>query len=206
MILTRALQNSFRPVLRPTFPACNSLKCSSITPSLFSTKVSPSSGDKAKKSSSVSAAKKVPAVVKTKKATAAAAAAVVKEDSPGKKKAAVAAKPPPPKRALSAYSLFLRNEYNKVKEQSPNLKFVEISKKLSDLWKELPNDQKSRYLREAEKAHAVAKSKEGPKPPPNAYAVFAKEVYKVSGVMGMVDVFGTIDSVFVVPSYWHACH
>lgn len=184
MILTRLLHSSFRPVLRPSLSGRGSLKCPSITPASLATKAS--SGNKVKKSSPAASAKKVSTAAKTKKAAAvpasapaASPAAAVQVNSSGKKKAAVPAKAPVTKRPLSAYSIFLRNEYNKVKEQSPDLKFTEISKKLGDLWKELPNDQKAKYLREAEKAQAIAKAKEGPKAPPNAYAVFAKEVYKV---------------------------
>lgn len=98
-----------------------------------------------------------------------------------------------PKRPLSAYALFIKNEYPGIKEASPGKPFAEISKKLADLWKELPEDRRAEYLKEAEKSVAASKAvKKATGRPPNAYAVFAKETFKLvqekNPNMGFTDV------------------
>lgn len=99
---------------------------------------------------------------------------VVKDSPSPVTKAPVAAKKP--KGPLSAYSLFVKTEYAQMKKASPGKSFVEISRLMGRLWRELPESQKAVYLRDSQKSIMSDKAKKAPSKPPNAYATFAKEV------------------------------
>ncbi|GMH43700.1 hypothetical protein BSKO_11622 [Bryopsis sp. KO-2023] len=116
-------------------------------------------------------------------------ASKLKKETPSSKLVVKAPKPAPAlkevkekkkamtRRPLSAYAIFVKHEYPGIKEASPGKEFAEISKKIADLWKELPDDRRAKYLKEAEKHVAATKAVKKPKSPPNAYAVFAKETF-----------------------------
>lgn len=84
-----------------------------------------------------------------------------------------------PKRPLSAYSMYMKSVYTEMKVKYPDMSFTAISRKVADMWRELPDEHKVKFLREAEKAMIKAKADKPPSRPPNAYALFAKENYKV---------------------------
>lgn len=115
---------------------------------------------------------------KSKKESSAASAAKAPTTKPPAGEKGAKGKEKAPKRPMTAYALFVKNEYPGIKEASPGKPFAEISRKLADLWKELPDDRRTKYMKEAEKSVAAAKTTKLPKAPPTAYAVFAKEMFK----------------------------
>ncbi len=66
-----------------------------------------------------------------------------------------------PKRPRTAYLLFAEDCRSKLKKTQPDLGFTEVSKVVSSEWKELPENKKQQYVRNAEKEqerHKVLKA------------------------------------------------
>ena len=66
-----------------------------------------------------------------------------------------------PKRPRTAYLLFAEDCRSKLKKTQPDLGFTEVSKVVSSEWKELPENKKQQYVRNAEKEqerHRVLKA------------------------------------------------
>ena len=66
-----------------------------------------------------------------------------------------------PKRPRTAYLLFAEDCRSKLKKTQPDLGFTDVSKVVSSEWKELPENKKQQYVRNAEKEqekHRVLKA------------------------------------------------
>lgn len=72
-----------------------------------------------------------------------------------KRAAAKAARDPnAPKRATTAFFYYAQENRKKVKEENPEMKVTEISKKLGEMWRELSDEDKRKFLDLAEKDKA----------------------------------------------------
>lgn len=54
------------------------------------------------------------------------------------------------KRAKTAYIFFTMDKRNEVAEKNPDMKQKDILKELGRLWKEMPEDEKEKYKKQAE--------------------------------------------------------
>ena len=64
-----------------------------------------------------------------------------------------------PKRPIGAFMLFRKDKYQKVKEENPEMKMTDISKKIGDMWKNLSKNEKKKYTDKAAKLLAEFKEK-----------------------------------------------
>ena len=65
------------------------------------------------------------------------------EAEPDNKKRKKAKKDPnKPKRGMSSFMYFANEKRSEVRDKFPGLKVTEIGKKLSEMWKELPEEEK----------------------------------------------------------------
>jgi len=64
-----------------------------------------------------------------------------------------------PKRPKSSYLFFCEDKRDEVKEDYPDLKATEITSKLGELWKALPDSDKTKYIEQAEEAKESYKEK-----------------------------------------------
>jgi len=53
-------------------------------------------------------------------------------------------------RARSPYALFLKDNYSEISAKYPNLKLVDISKKVAEVWKSLPDEKKQTYAKKSQ--------------------------------------------------------
>jgi hypothetical protein len=67
--------------------------------------------------------------------------------------------PNAPKRPKSSYLFFCEDKRDEVKEDYPDLKATEITSKLGELWKALPDSDKTKYIEQAEEAKESYKEK-----------------------------------------------
>ena len=59
------------------------------------------------------------------------------------------------KQPPSAFSLFCKAKRASLCEKHPELKFVEVHKKLCERWKELADEKRQKYVKKAEKAKSI---------------------------------------------------
>ncbi|KAJ5075158.1 high mobility group protein dsp1 [Anaeramoeba ignava] len=55
-----------------------------------------------------------------------------------------------PKRPLSAYFIFCRENREIIKQQNPNMRAVELTKQLAEIWKSLTDEEKQIYQDQAQ--------------------------------------------------------
>ena len=88
------------------------------------------------------------------------------------------------KRPKSAYMYFSQEKRAQVKEENPDIKFTEVAKKLSELWKETEDksewekqatEDKERYTKEKLEREPASGDKK-PKRPKSAYIFFSQEM------------------------------
>jgi len=53
-------------------------------------------------------------------------------------------------RARSPYALFIKDNYGEISAKYPNLKLVDISKKVAEVWKTLPDEKKQSYAKKSQ--------------------------------------------------------
>lgn len=72
--------------------------------------------------------------------------------APKKSKKLVQSDPnvPKPQRTPTSYFIFLKEVRSKIKEEFPDLKSTEISKKAGEMWRELTDDQRNDYKKQSE--------------------------------------------------------
>jgi len=56
-----------------------------------------------------------------------------------------------PKRAMSSFMFFLQAKRQEVRDKFPDLKITDIGKRLSELWKEIPPEERQKYVDQAER-------------------------------------------------------
>jgi hypothetical protein len=124
----------------------------------------------------------------------------VKTEEELKKKSTKLKKDPEaPKPAVNAYIMFSRDNRSDVKEENPDMKATDVTKKLAEMWREADDDLKQEYKEKSEKdkeryneeldsyvpkegfqnpknkKSAKTKKTSGPKKPLNAYMWFCKD-------------------------------
>lgn len=58
-------------------------------------------------------------------------------------------------RARSPYALFLKDNYKEISAKHPDLKLVDISKKIAEVWKSLPSEKKESYSKKSQDQRAT---------------------------------------------------
>jgi hypothetical protein len=71
------------------------------------------------------------------------------EEKENKKSKKSSGKNVPSKRSPSAYTLFCKDARIQIKEENPDMKFGEITKKLGELWRNLSEKKKKKYIENA---------------------------------------------------------
>ncbi len=87
--------------------------------------------------------------------------------------------PNAPKKALSPYIIFAKEQRSVIKEVDPNLSFVDITKRLGEMWNKLDNKAKYNEMAEADKVRYASANAEYVKAHPVVEEV-AKVVAKAS--------------------------